>query len=247
MENASHPCMLQYRTWPIRMIRTFIMGIPLLLGITRETQTIEIAMIKHKESFPRSAAVRIILSPRAGTDFLPQLYDAKVLLNSKLRWWKEQIYRWKWTFCVWTSMSIYSTLILMVLLFFRPFIIPEFSRVLHEEQEREREREREQERVEAIRASEVTEAKHSERFGGLRSRRRLPRSRSRGKRKAMHLLTDEFQIEEAAAGESSAISMTLARDGSSLVAGTSLKEESGESESASSMPTKPSKRHLHFL
>lgn len=221
------------------------MGIPLLLGITRETQTLEIAMIKHKESFSRSAAVRIILSPRAGTDFLPQLYDAKVLLNSKLRWWKEQIYRWKWTFCVWTSMSIYSTLILLVLFFFRPFIIPEFSRVLHEERERE---EQEQEQVEAIKASEVAEAKRSERFGGLRSRRRFPRSSSsRGKRKAMHLLSDEFQIEEAAAEESSAVSMTLTRDGSSVVAGTSLKEESGESESASSMPTKPSKRHLHFL
>lgn len=226
MKSASHPCMLQYRTWPIRMIRTFIMGIPLLLGISRETQIIEISMLKHKESFPRSAAIRIILSPRAGTDFLPQLYDAKIVLNSQLRWWKEQIRRWKWTICVWTSMSIYATLLLLVLLFFRPVILPVFSRVPDK---------REQDQDTAIRASE---AKHRERFGGLKSTRRLPRSRSRGKRKAMHLQTDEFQIAEPA-GESSAVSMTLTRDGSSPVASTNLKEGSGESESACSMPTKP--------
>lgn len=226
MKNASHPCMLQYRTWPIRMIRTFIMGIPLLLGINRETQTIEISMLKHKESFPRSAAVRIILSPRAGTDFLPQLYEAKILLKSQLRWRKEHIRRWKWTLCVWTSMSIYVTLLLLVLLFFRPVILPVFSRVPDK-----REQDQDQDRDVSIRASE---AKHRERFGGLKSTRRLTRSRSRGKRKAMHLQADEFQIAEPA------VSMNLTRDGSSpVVASTSLKEESGESESACSMPTEP--------
>lgn len=225
MENASHPCMLQYRTWPIRTIRTFIMGLPLLLGISRETQTIEVAMLKHKEGFPRSAAVRIILSPRAGTDFLPQLYEAEILLNSQLRWWKEQIRRWKWTFCVWTSMSIYAILLLLVLLFFRPVILPEFFSGVSDEREQDM----------AIRASEITEAaKHREKSGVLKSTRRLPRSRSRGKRKATHLQMDEFQIAEPAE-ESCATSMTLTRDGST-VASTSLKEESGDSESACSMP-----------
>lgn len=219
MERASHPCMLQFTSWPIRMIRTCIMGLPLLLGMTEETQTIQIPMLKHKEDFPRTASVKIILRQRAGTAFLPQLYEAEILLNSQLPWRKELIRRWKWTFYVWTSMYIYIILLLMVLFFSRPLILPTLSRDL-----RERERELERRQDLAIKVSEETKAKSREESGVSPSLRR--RQLSRSKRKAMHLQKNDIQMQEDT-GESSATSMSLTRDGTS----TGLDEETGDSES----------------
>lgn len=191
------------------------MGIPLLLGLTAETQTIKVPMLKHKEDSKRSSTIRIILSPRAGTDFLPQLYDAEILLNSQLPWWKEVVRRWKWTLYVWTSMYIYIILVLLVLSLFRPLILPDLSRGFGERAQR----------TTADRAAtEETETKTREESDVSESLRRWHRSRS--KRKAMLLqrdIGDDSQVmQEPAGGSSAATSMSMSM---------SLDEESGDSES----------------
>ncbi|CAI9090889.1 OLC1v1025766C1 [Oldenlandia corymbosa var. corymbosa] len=124
MAKSSRPCMLRFRSWPIRMVRTFIMGLPLLLGITAETQRIKIATLRHKEVFPRTEAIRISLVPRAGTMYLPQLYEAEIVLKSELPWTKELVRRWKWTFYVWASLYVYAMLIVILLCCFKPLILP---------------------------------------------------------------------------------------------------------------------------
>lgn len=191
------------------------MGIPLLLGLTAETQTIKVPMLKHKEDSKRSSAIRIILSPRAGTDFLPQLYEAEILLNSQLPWWKEVVRRWKWTLYVWTSMYIYIILVLLVLSLFRPLILPDLSRGFGERAQRTT-----AERA----ATEETETKTREESDVSESLRRWHRSRS--KRKAMLLqrdIGDDSQVmQEPAGGSSAATSMSMSM---------SLDEESGDSES----------------
>ncbi|KAL2549231.1 putative adipose-regulatory protein (Seipin) [Forsythia ovata] len=124
MVKSSRPCMLHFRSWPIRLMRTFFMGIPLLLGIATETQRISFPILKHKEGYPRTEEIRITLIPRAGTLFLPQFYDAEIVMNSQLPWRKELVYRWKWTFYVWTSLYIYIMLVMLLVVFFKPLIFP---------------------------------------------------------------------------------------------------------------------------
>ncbi|PON55194.1 Seipin family [Trema orientale] len=49
IRKSSLPCMLRFRSLPVQLARTFIMSIPLVLGITGETQKITIEILKHKE------------------------------------------------------------------------------------------------------------------------------------------------------------------------------------------------------
>ncbi|KAH7571427.1 hypothetical protein JRO89_XS04G0049300 [Xanthoceras sorbifolium] len=65
------------------------MGIPLLLGVSDETEKLTIKILRHKEGNRRTEAIRVILSPRAGSSWLLQLYDAQILLKSRLTWTKE--------------------------------------------------------------------------------------------------------------------------------------------------------------
>ncbi|KAK3037788.1 hypothetical protein RJ639_030707 [Escallonia herrerae] len=125
---SSHPCILHFRSLPVRLMQTFLMAIPLLLGITTETQRISILLIKHKERSPRTEAIRISMIPRAKTNFLPQVYEAEIHLKSELPWRKELVHSWKWTFYVWTSLSIYIMLLVLLVCCFRPLIFPVVTR-----------------------------------------------------------------------------------------------------------------------
>ncbi|KAH7866804.1 hypothetical protein Vadar_025222 [Vaccinium darrowii] len=121
---SSQPCMLRFRSLPIRLMRTILMGIPLLLGMTDETEKITIPMLKHREGYPRTEIIRVSLIPRAGTSFVPQLYEAEIIIYSQPPWSKEIVRRWKWTFCVWTSINIYIMLLVILVCFFKPLIFP---------------------------------------------------------------------------------------------------------------------------
>uniref|UniRef100_A0A7N0TYZ5 Seipin n=1 Tax=Kalanchoe fedtschenkoi TaxID=63787 RepID=A0A7N0TYZ5_KALFE len=103
VKSSSQPCMLRFRSLPIRLTRTLAMGVPLLLGFSSETQVIALEILRHKEGSPRSGAIRVTLIPRAGTSYLPQLYEAEIVVNSYLPWNKELVRSWKWTLYVWAS------------------------------------------------------------------------------------------------------------------------------------------------
>ncbi|MCD9637718.1 hypothetical protein HAX54_021156 [Datura stramonium] len=124
MARSSHPCMLRFRSLPIRLMREFMMSVPLLLGLTAETQRIIVPMLKHKEGLPRTEAIRITMIPRAGTLALPQLYQSDIILKSQPPWYKDLVYKWKWTFSVWASMYMYVTLLVILLSWCRPLVFP---------------------------------------------------------------------------------------------------------------------------
>ncbi|XP_057963303.1 seipin-1 [Malania oleifera] len=121
---SGQPCMLRFRSLPIRLLRTFLMGIPLLLGITSETQKITVQILKYKEGVPRTEAIRITMIPRAGTCSPPQLYDAEIIINSKLPWKKQLLNSWKWTFYVCASLYVYIMLLILLVCCFRSLIFP---------------------------------------------------------------------------------------------------------------------------
>ncbi|XP_045798511.1 seipin-1 [Trifolium pratense] len=120
--NSSQPCMLRFRSSPIRLARTVMMGVPLVLGISAETQKINLEILRHKEQNQRTNAIRVTLHPRAGTSSLPQLYEAEIVINSHLPWAKELIRNWKWTFYVWVSLYVYILLLILLLCCYRPLI-----------------------------------------------------------------------------------------------------------------------------
>lgn len=121
---SSQPVMLWFRSLPVRLARTFLMGLPLLLGISSETQKIKIDILRYKEGHPRTEAVRVILAPRAGTSLLPQLYEAQIIMNSQLPWNKQLLRNWKWTLYVWTSLHVYIMFLVILIGCCKPLFFP---------------------------------------------------------------------------------------------------------------------------
>ncbi|KAK8466298.1 hypothetical protein PHAVU_008G054075 [Phaseolus vulgaris] len=128
---SSQPCMLRFRSSPIRLARSFMMGVPLVLGISGETQNIKVELLRHKEDYRRSNAIRVTLHSRAGTSYLPELYEAEIVIRSNLPWTKELVRNWKWTFYVWVSLYVYMGLLMTLLCCYRPLLFlvkPQYSR-----------------------------------------------------------------------------------------------------------------------
>ena len=57
--------------------------------------------------------------PRSGTVFLPQIYEATVVVASKLPWHRDLVRRWKWTLSVWSSIYAFVLLVAALLCFCR--------------------------------------------------------------------------------------------------------------------------------
>ncbi|RWW72992.1 hypothetical protein BHE74_00019159 [Ensete ventricosum] len=125
--------MLRFQSHPVRLMRTFVMGFPLLLGVSSESQRVAIEMLGYKETRTRSEMMRVKLKPRAGTTELPQLYDAEVFMKSQPPWAKELAYNWKWTFYVWTSLYMYILLLILLVCCFKPFVMPRLRRELRKD------------------------------------------------------------------------------------------------------------------
>lgn len=217
---SSHPCMLQFRSWAVRLARTFMMGVPLLLGITTETQRITFPILKHTEAgagYPRTEHVRITLTPRAGTSYLPQFYDAQLLIRSRPPWIKELVYRWKWTFCVWTTMHIFIMLLMIVLVFLLILSSTPFFKIIDQQ---------------GPAAVEVAPQLQPPLLGARREEREVSESlrrwqRSRSKRKAALLHGHKY----SEGFDSSASSITVSQG--ERESGLNYEESSGDSDSSS--------------
>ncbi|GAB2287148.1 hypothetical protein Dimus_021534 [Dionaea muscipula] len=122
------PCMLLFRSSPIRLARTYLMSVPILLGIRQETQRLNVKVLEYMEGVRsqtmRTEAIRIILMPRAGTHHLPQLYEAEIVVRSQLPWMKELVRRWKLTLSVWTSVYIFIMFVIVLLYRFTSLVFP---------------------------------------------------------------------------------------------------------------------------
>ncbi|GMI65906.1 hypothetical protein HRI_000259900 [Hibiscus trionum] len=208
MAKSSQPVMLRFRSLPVRLARTFVMGIPLLLGISSETQKVKIEILRYKEGHLRSKAVRVTLSPRAGTLSPPQLYEAEIVMNSQLPWTKQLVHNWKWTLYVWTSLYVYMLfLIVLVVGCFRPLFFPSGFNSRHQ------------------RDARVEEPA----IGGRNNRSEVSDlirkwQQSRRKRKAVFLNKD---FSDVAGSSASSMSLSLTRDEKSAV----TEEDVGDSES----------------
>ncbi|XP_030458124.2 seipin-1 [Syzygium oleosum] len=220
---SSQPCMLRFRSLPVRLMRTLVLGIPLLLGVSAETQKIKVEALKHKEPrHPRTAAIRITLIPRARTSSPPQVYEAQITMHSQLPWAKEVVRNWRWSFCVWASLCTYIALLLALLCCSKTLVLPSGSATGVSPTEHDGESEMD------AKKSNHGARKEEARVGDDGEVAELLRKwqQSRGKRKAR--FASEFRGGEGEEGSSAASSRNVTREDTSA----SIEEdEVGDSES----------------
>ncbi|KAG6556855.1 hypothetical protein Mapa_001802 [Marchantia paleacea] len=123
----SKPCMLRFRSAPIRLFKTVFYSIPLLMGFSTETQKIEVTVLQAQEKLVPTASVRILLEPKAGYPQgggLPELYEAELHLESALPWPKAIMRRWKWTFYVWNGVCLFLFEVAIILCCCRRVLLP---------------------------------------------------------------------------------------------------------------------------
>ncbi|KAJ4903581.1 putative adipose-regulatory protein (Seipin) [Raphanus sativus] len=128
LATSREPCMLRFRTEPIRLVQTFLKIAPLVSGYVSETQTLNLKLKGFSEKDVGSTVcVKVVIEQRA--EFrdgagIPEIYEASLLLESELPFLKRVIWKWRRTLFVWISMSLFVTELVFALVFFWCLIIP---------------------------------------------------------------------------------------------------------------------------
>ncbi|XP_068641582.1 seipin-2-like [Aristolochia californica] len=125
--SSSHPCMLRFKSSPIRYMETLLKSGPLIAGYLSESQTVNLRMTQFTEGEEATACLRVILEQRA--EFrpgagIPEIYTASLVLESKLPLFKRIIWKWKNTIFIWLSVWIFVIELLFILVCCRPLILP---------------------------------------------------------------------------------------------------------------------------
>ncbi|KAL6198258.1 hypothetical protein ACLB2K_028050 [Fragaria x ananassa] len=127
LASLSHPCMLYFKSKPIRFLLTFIKIVPLVSGYISESQTLNLKFRRFVESDIPTACLRVTIEQRAEFNpgaGIPEIYDATMTLQSELPLFKRIIWNWKRTIFVWMSMMMFIMEMLFALLCCRPLVIP---------------------------------------------------------------------------------------------------------------------------
>ncbi|KAL6538692.1 hypothetical protein OROGR_012680 [Orobanche gracilis] len=124
---SRRPCMLQFKSKPIRLLLTFIKVAPILTGYTSETQNLKINFRGFTEGETPTECLRLVIEQRA--EFLPgagipEIYSAFLTLESELTLMKKVLWFWRKTLFVWVSMAVFAMELLFALLCCRPIVIP---------------------------------------------------------------------------------------------------------------------------
>ncbi|XP_073017303.1 seipin-2-like [Primulina eburnea] len=127
LASSRRPCMLQYKSQPIRLLLTFLKVAPILTGYTSESQNLKINIRGFTEDVVPTACLRVIIEPRA--EFkpgagIPEIYTSTLTLESELPFFRKVLWFWKKSLFVWTSMTIFTMELLFSLLCCKSVVIP---------------------------------------------------------------------------------------------------------------------------
>ncbi|XP_050234998.1 seipin-2 [Mercurialis annua] len=127
LASKRQPCMLRFKSEPIRALLTFFKVAPLVAGYISESQTLKVKIRGFTERVVPTSCLKVIIEQRAekrpGAG-IPELYDASLVLESELPVYKRLIWYWKKTMFVWMSMILFVMQLLFTLICCRPIIIP---------------------------------------------------------------------------------------------------------------------------
>ncbi|XP_012452711.2 seipin-2 isoform X2 [Gossypium raimondii] len=117
LDSSSHPCMMRFKSLPIRLLLTLFKAVPLVTGFISEVQTLNVKLKDLNQGTEPTACLKVVLEqrpahgPGAG---IPDLYGASLVLESKLPFIKRIIWYWRKTLFIWVSiMSFVSELLFM--------------------------------------------------------------------------------------------------------------------------------------
>lgn len=119
--------MLKFRSEPIRLIMTFLKIAPLVTGYSSETQTLNVKMRGFDEGDIPTSCLKVTLEQRAEYQpgaGIPQIYDASLVIESELPFFKRILWLWKMSIFIWITMMIFVMQLLFVLVCCTPIIIP---------------------------------------------------------------------------------------------------------------------------
>lgn len=128
--SSTKPCMLKFKSPPIRFAETFIRTGTLLAGYSSESQVIKLKLTGSIGPKDPIACVRIIIEQRAEykpSAGIPEIYAASLKLEFQLPLWKRILWNWRKTIFVWLGMSLFFLELLIALICCSPIIIPRFG------------------------------------------------------------------------------------------------------------------------
>ncbi|GAV60691.1 Seipin domain-containing protein [Cephalotus follicularis] len=124
--SSSYPCILQFKSEPIRYAETIVMTAPLIAGLRSESQVLEIKTNEFTEGLEPTACFKVIVEQRAEYKAgagIPEIYAASLVLKSELPLLKRMIWLWRRTIFVWASFIWFLTELVFVLLVCRSTIM----------------------------------------------------------------------------------------------------------------------------
>ncbi|TXG47703.1 hypothetical protein EZV62_026997 [Acer yangbiense] len=127
LSSSSSPCMLRFKSEPIRLLLTFLRAAPLVAGYVSETQTLKVKLRGFKEGNVPTSCLKVKIEQRA--EFwlgagIPQIYDASLILESELPLFKRIIWYWRKTIFIWITMTFFTVQLSFMLICCRPVILP---------------------------------------------------------------------------------------------------------------------------
>ncbi|KAL5577002.1 hypothetical protein UlMin_018701 [Ulmus minor] len=127
LASSSHHSMLKFKSEPIRLLSTFLKIAPLVAGYVSESQTLNVKFRGITEGNVPTACLKVTIEQRAeyhpGAG-IPEMYDASLILESELPFFKRFLWSWKKTIFVWITITAFIMELLFSLVCCRPIIMP---------------------------------------------------------------------------------------------------------------------------
>ncbi|GAB2224768.1 hypothetical protein Drorol1_Dr00005538 [Drosera rotundifolia] len=125
--SSSHPCMLHFKSNPIRMLLILFKIVPLVAGYVSEAQTLKLNFKGLVVDAVPTACLKVTIEQRA--EFrtgagIPELYSASLLVESELPFLKRILWYWRTTIYVWLSMMVFMAELLLALVCCTPLLLP---------------------------------------------------------------------------------------------------------------------------
>ncbi|XP_047315292.1 seipin-2-like [Impatiens glandulifera] len=131
LATSRQPCMLQYKSQPIRLLSTSLKVVPLLTGYSAEAQTLEVKFKGFTEGeYTPTTCIKITIEQRAefrpGSG-VPEIYEASISVGSELPLPKRIVWYWRKTIFVWIAMMMFGMELLFALVCCRSIVMPKVS------------------------------------------------------------------------------------------------------------------------
>ncbi|KAG0570381.1 hypothetical protein KC19_6G157900, partial [Ceratodon purpureus] len=120
LNKESRASMLRYHSPPVKYMKSIIMGIPIVLGISQESQTLSIRVMESQNENEHSptASVRVDIEPKAGhlTGLgVPEIYHGELQVIAHNPYLREVARNWVWSLYVYSGIALFVFEALLVL------------------------------------------------------------------------------------------------------------------------------------